>query len=62
MTEFAIPSWDTPTIPVTDAGKPFPVRRIYCVGRNYAAHAREMGHDQIANHRFSSPSPPTRSF
>jgi fumarylpyruvate hydrolase len=23
----------------------FPVRRIYCVGRNYAAHAREMGHD-----------------
>ncbi|MDC0987634.1 MAG: fumarylacetoacetate hydrolase family protein [Alphaproteobacteria bacterium] len=45
MTEFAIPSWDTPTIPVTDAGKPFPVRRIYCVGRNYAAHAREMGHD-----------------
>jgi fumarylpyruvate hydrolase len=26
-------------------GDPFPVRRIYCVGRNYAAHAREMGHD-----------------
>jgi len=26
-------------------GAPFPVRRIYCVGRNYAAHAREMGHD-----------------
>ncbi len=23
----------------------FPVRRIYCVGRNYAEHAREMGHD-----------------
>src|SRR5690606_3576824 len=23
----------------------FPVRRVYCVGRNYAAHAREMGHD-----------------
>lgn len=23
----------------------FPVRRIYCIGRNYAAHAREMGHD-----------------
>ena len=23
----------------------FPVRRIFCVGRNYAAHAREMGHD-----------------
>jgi len=32
------------TIPVV-GGDPFPVRRIYCVGRNYAAHAREMGHD-----------------
>lgn len=26
-------------------GDPFPVRRIFCVGRNYAAHAREMGAD-----------------
>ncbi len=26
-------------------GDPFPVHRIYCVGRNYAEHAREMGHD-----------------
>ena len=25
--------------------EPFPVRRVYCVGRNYAAHAREMGAD-----------------
>ena len=32
------------TLPVV-GGKPFPVRRIYCVGRNYAAHAREMGSD-----------------
>jgi fumarylpyruvate hydrolase len=32
------------TIPVV-GGDPFPVRRIYCVGRNYEAHAREMGHD-----------------
>ena len=31
-------------VPVAD-DRPFPVRRIYCVGRNYAAHAREMGHD-----------------
>lgn len=29
----------------TRAGSLFPVRRIYCVGRNYAEHAREMGHD-----------------
>jgi fumarylpyruvate hydrolase len=34
-----------PAIPVADADSAFPVRRIYCVGRNYAAHAREMGHD-----------------
>ena len=44
MTNYAIQLWDTPTIPVVD-GDPFPVHRIFCVGRNYAAHAREMGHD-----------------
>jgi fumarylpyruvate hydrolase len=32
-------------VPVAASGDLFPVRRIYCVGRNYAAHAREMGHD-----------------
>lgn len=32
------------SIPTADGGQ-FPVRRIFCVGRNYAAHAREMGHD-----------------
>ena len=32
------------TVPVAGGGE-FPVRRIYCVGRNYAAHAREMGAD-----------------
>ncbi len=31
-------------VPVLGGGA-FPVRRIYCVGRNYAEHAREMGHD-----------------
>jgi len=31
------------TVPVTD-GRSFPVHRIYCVGRNYAEHAVEMGH------------------
>jgi 2-keto-4-pentenoate hydratase/2-oxohepta-3-ene-1,7-dioic acid hydratase in catechol pathway len=33
------------TIPIVGSGQVFPVRRIYCVGRNYAAHAREMGSD-----------------
>ena len=33
------------TLPVEGEDAAFPVRRIYCVGRNYAAHAVEMGHD-----------------
>lgn len=33
------------TLPVTKSDQTFPVGRIFCVGRNYAAHAREMGHD-----------------
>lgn len=33
------------TVPVVGTDLVFPVRRIYCVGRNYAAHAREMGFD-----------------
>ncbi len=32
-------------IPVAGSDALFPVRRVYCVGRNYAAHAREMGFD-----------------
>ncbi|NBX15651.1 MAG: FAA hydrolase family protein, partial [Betaproteobacteria bacterium] len=32
-------------IPVVGSDQMFPVRRIYCIGRNYAAHAREMGSD-----------------
>ncbi|QLR43326.1 fumarylacetoacetate hydrolase family protein [Enterobacter sp. RHBSTW-00994] len=32
-------------IPVVGSEEQFPVRRVYCVGRNYAAHAREMGFD-----------------
>nr|ABW22837.1 fumarylpyruvate hydrolase [Burkholderia sp. NCIMB 10467] len=33
------------TLPVQGGDQQFPVRRVYCVGRNYAAHAREMGFD-----------------
>ena len=32
-------------IPIANSSEQFPVRRIYCIGRNYAAHAREMGSD-----------------
>ncbi|WP_029008090.1 fumarylacetoacetate hydrolase family protein [Azospirillum halopraeferens] len=34
-----------PALPVRGSGALFPVHRIYCVGRNYAEHAIEMGHD-----------------
>lgn len=34
-----------PQVPVVGSDKTFPVRRIFCVGRNYAAHAAEMGHE-----------------
>ncbi len=34
-----------PHLEVRGSSRLFPVRRIYCVGRNYAAHAIEMGHD-----------------
>ena len=44
MSDFVIPAPPRPSVPVAGGGK-FPVRRIFCVGRNYAEHAREMGHD-----------------
>jgi fumarylpyruvate hydrolase len=43
--EYAIDFPKTPVVPVAESNKVFPVGRIYCVGRNYAEHAREMGHD-----------------
>jgi fumarylpyruvate hydrolase len=49
--KYAIPALPVTTIPVV-GGDPFPVRRIYCVGRNYAAHAREMGSDPTREEPF----------
>ncbi len=34
-----------PSLPIVGSDLRFPVGRIFCVGRNYAEHAREMGHD-----------------
>ncbi len=42
---FVIPAPPQPDLPVAGTDDSFPVRRVYCVGRNYADHAREMGHD-----------------
>ncbi|MCC7283937.1 MAG: fumarylacetoacetate hydrolase family protein [Acetobacteraceae bacterium] len=41
---FVVPQPEQAAIPVQGGGL-YPVRRIWCVGRNYAEHAREMGHD-----------------
>ena len=43
--QYAIPAWDLPSVPVVGGEQRFPVRHIYCVGRNYAEHAKEMGGD-----------------
>jgi len=42
---FVFPPPSVVGLPVAGASQRFPVRRVYCVGRNYAAHAREMGFD-----------------
>ena len=44
MPDYVIDPPAQSVVPVADGGF-FPVRRIFCVGRNYAEHAREMGHD-----------------
>ena len=40
---FVVPAVARPTVAVTGTNRVFPVRRIFCVGRNYAEHSREMG-------------------
>ncbi|MCL4649267.1 fumarylacetoacetate hydrolase family protein [Burkholderia multivorans] len=42
---FVFPPEAPVELPVAGSDARFPVRRVYCVGRNYAAHAREMGFD-----------------
>jgi fumarylpyruvate hydrolase len=44
MTVFVVPAAPQTVVPVEGGGQ-FPVRRVFCVGRNYADHAREMGSD-----------------
>jgi fumarylpyruvate hydrolase len=44
-TNYVIEFGPVPSIAVEGSDARFPVGRIYCVGRNYADHAREMGHD-----------------
>jgi fumarylpyruvate hydrolase len=44
VADLVFPAPQPVLVPVSGGGF-FPVRRIYCVGRNYAEHVREMGHD-----------------
>jgi len=45
VTDYVLPPPITPSVAVDGESARFAVRRVFCVGRNYAAHAREMGKD-----------------
>lgn len=45
MTDYVIAPPAFPSVAVAGSSARFPIRRVFCVGRNYAAHAREMGND-----------------
>ena len=45
MTDYAFAARPTPSVAIDGSELRFPVRRIFCVGRNYREHAREMGGD-----------------
>ena len=57
----ALPRFEIPAVPIPGSGDRFPVRHIYCVGRNYAEHAKEMGGDASKEPPFFFTKPPTRS-
>lgn len=46
MTDTVIPTLAYPVLPVVGTDKIFPVRRLWCVGRNYLEHIRELGNDE----------------
>ncbi|MCC2961641.1 fumarylacetoacetate hydrolase family protein [Massilia sp. IC2-278] len=43
MTDYAFTPPALPSLAIFGSSERFPIRRVFCVGRNYAAHAREMG-------------------
>lgn len=55
MTDWLFPPAPTVFLPVVGHSARFPVRRIMCVGQNYAAHAREMGHARAEPFFFTKP-------
>jgi fumarylpyruvate hydrolase len=55
MTDWLFPPAPNVFLPVLGRSARFPVRRILCVGQNYAAHAREMGHARAEPFFFTKP-------
>lgn len=55
MTDWLFPPAPAVSLPVVGLSARFPVRRILCVGQNYAAHAREMGHARAEPFFFTKP-------
>jgi len=55
MTDWLFPPAPTPSLPINGRADRFPVRRILCVGQNYAAHAREMGQARAEPFFFTKP-------
>ena len=45
MKKYAFPPHDPVCLPIVGSDARFPVRRIYCIGKNYADHVKEMGGD-----------------
>jgi len=45
MTHYALPLWTPPAVTIRGRDTLFPIRRVQCVGKNYADHVREMGGD-----------------
>lgn len=59
MTSYVLTPPATPSVAVIGTDDRFPVRRIFCVGRNYAEHTREMGFDPDREPPFFFGKPPS---
>src|SRR6185312_3317907 len=57
MSDFVFAPSATPSLAIAGTTQRFAVRRIWCVGRNYAAHARELGNDEREPPFFFSKQP-----
>lgn len=62
MSKYVIDQPKTTSISVQNEEVRFPIRRIFCVGRNYAAHAREMGKDPDRDPPFFFTKPADAAF